>query len=76
MLYAPIDEQGLSLRGLPDAVDCRLAYVTPARQSPLGVIMSATRRLELLDWAQRHNGWIIEDDYDSEFNYHRAPLQR
>lgn len=74
LLYAPIDGQGLDLRGLPDAVDCRLAYVTPAHQSPLGVIMSATRRLELLDWAQRHDGWIIEDDYDSEFNYHRAPL--
>jgi GntR family transcriptional regulator/MocR family aminotransferase len=74
LLYAPIDEQGLDLRGVPDAINCRLAYVTPAHQSPLGVIMSATRRLELLDWAQRQDGWIIEDDYDSEFNYHRAPL--
>ena len=74
LLHAPIDEQGLDLRGVADAVNCRLAYVTPAHQSPLGVIMSATRRLELLDWAQRQNGWIIEDDYDSEFNYQRAPL--
>lgn len=72
--YAPIDEQGIDLRALPNMVNCRLAYVTPAHQSPLGVIMSATRRLELLDWAQRHDAWIIEDDYDSEFNYHSAPL--
>jgi GntR family transcriptional regulator/MocR family aminotransferase len=74
LLYAPIDEQGVDLRALSDSVNCRLAYVTPAHQSPLGVIMSATRRLELLNWAQRNNGWIIEDDYDSEFNYHSAPL--
>jgi GntR family transcriptional regulator/MocR family aminotransferase len=74
LLHAPIDEQGLDLRDIPDSIECQLAYVTPAHQSPLGVIMSATRRLELLDWAQRQNAWIIEDDYDSEFNYHSAPL--
>ncbi|MGY2284508.1 MocR-like pyridoxine biosynthesis transcription factor PdxR [Pseudomonas gingeri] len=74
LLYAPIDDEGLDLRGIPHSVNCRLAYVTPAHQSPLGVIMSATRRLELLDWAQHQNAWIIEDDYDSEFNYQSAPL--
>jgi GntR family transcriptional regulator/MocR family aminotransferase len=74
LLYAPIDQEGLDLRGIPDSSNTRLAYVTPAHQSPLGVIMSATRRLELLDWAQRQNAWIIEDDYDSEFNYQSAPL--
>lgn len=74
LLYAPIDNEGLDLRGIRQAANIRLAYVTPAHQSPLGVIMSATRRLELLDWAQRQNAWIIEDDYDSEFNYQSAPL--
>lgn len=74
LLHVPTDEQGLDLRGVPDSAVCRLAYVTPAHQSPLGVIMSATRRLELLDWAQRQGAWIIEDDYDSEFNYQSAPL--
>jgi GntR family transcriptional regulator/MocR family aminotransferase len=74
LLHVPIDEEGLDLHDVPGSIGCRLAYVTPAHQSPLGVIMSATRRLELLDWAQRQNAWIIEDDYDSEFNYHSAPL--
>ena len=74
LLYAPIDQEGLNLGGIIGATECRIAYVTPAHQSPLGVIMSATRRLELLDWAQRNNTWIIEDDYDSEFNYQSAPL--
>lgn len=74
LVHVPIDHEGLDLRDLPDSIECRLAYVTPAHQSPLGVIMSATRRLELLDWAQRQSAWIIEDDYDSEFNYQSAPL--
>jgi GntR family transcriptional regulator/MocR family aminotransferase len=74
LVHVPVDEGGLDLRGLSNSTGCRLAYVTPAHQSPLGVIMSATRRLELLDWAQHRNAWIIEDDYDSEFNYHSAPL--
>ncbi|VVP27076.1 PLP-dependent aminotransferase family protein [Pseudomonas fluorescens] len=74
LLHVPIDEEGLDLHDAPRSIGCRLAYVTPAHQSPLGVIMSATRRLALLDWAQRQNAWIIEDDYDSEFNYHSAPL--
>lgn len=74
LLFAPIDHEGVNLHGIPRSIKCRLAYVTPAHQSPLGVIMSATRRLELLDWAQRQNAWIIEDDYDSEFNYQSAPL--
>jgi len=74
IVYAPIDTEGIDLRGVTIPVNCRLAYVTPAHQSPLGVIMSATRRLELLDWAQRQDAWIIEDDYDSEFNYQSAPL--
>ncbi|WP_192983803.1 PLP-dependent aminotransferase family protein [Pseudomonas sp. EggHat1] len=74
IVYAPIDAEGINLRGVTIPVNCRLAYVTPAHQSPLGVIMSATRRLELLDWARRQDAWIIEDDYDSEFNYQSAPL--
>jgi GntR family transcriptional regulator/MocR family aminotransferase len=36
--------------------------------------MSLARRLELLDWAQRKDGWIIEDDYDGEYRYSGAPL--
>lgn len=74
IVYAPIDGEGIDLRGVTIPANCRLAYVTPAHQSPLGVIMSATRRLELLDWARRQGAWIIEDDYDSEFNYQSAPL--
>jgi len=52
----------------------RVVYVTPSHQYPLGLSMSASRRLELLDWAQRRRSWIIEDDYDSEYRYASRPI--
>ncbi len=52
----------------------KLAHVTPAHQSPTGVTMPVSRRLELLDWAAQAGCWIVEDDYDSEFSYDGAPL--
>ncbi|MFL5620935.1 MAG: PLP-dependent aminotransferase family protein, partial [Gemmatimonadaceae bacterium] len=62
---------GAGVRLAPDA---RLAYVTPSHQFPLGVVMSASRRLQLLGWARANRAWIIEDDYDSEFRYTGRPL--
>ena len=52
----------------------RLVYVTPSRQFPTGVTMSAARRLQLLRWADHADAWILEDDYDSEFRYASRPL--
>jgi GntR family transcriptional regulator/MocR family aminotransferase len=52
----------------------RLVYVTPSRQYPTGVTMSAARRFELLRWAHAADAWIVEDDYDSEFRYASRPL--
>jgi hypothetical protein len=54
--------------------NCRLAYVTPSHQYPSGVTLSLARRLELLAWAERTQGWIVEDDYDGEYRYSGAPL--
>ncbi|MDR3383162.1 MocR-like pyridoxine biosynthesis transcription factor PdxR [Cupriavidus basilensis] len=70
----PVDEEGISMDGICQHADAALVYVTPAHQAPLGLTMSVSRRLALLDWAQAHGAWILEDDYDSEFNYSRAPL--
>ncbi|HXB15297.1 MAG TPA: PLP-dependent aminotransferase family protein [Solirubrobacteraceae bacterium] len=50
------------------------ALVTPAHQSPTGVALSPSRRAVLLEWAARTGGVVIEDDYDAEFRYDRAPL--
>ena len=69
-----VDNEGLNCAELAQLQDCRLAYVTPSHQYPTGVIMSLARRLELLAWAERSGGWIVEDDYDGEYRYSGAPL--
>ncbi|MGX5792393.1 MocR-like pyridoxine biosynthesis transcription factor PdxR [Pseudomonas sp. E2-15] len=70
----PVDGEGIDCQVLNTLKDCRVAYVTPSHQYPLGVVMSLARRLELLAWAERAGGWIIEDDYDGEYRYSGAPL--
>ena len=74
----PVDEDGLITDALDNtpvsAIHSRLIYITPAHQAPLGVTMSVQRRLALLEWAAAHHAYVIEDDYDSEFNYNISPL--
>lgn len=69
-----VNHDGLDVDALQRLHDCRLAYVTPAHQYPTGVTLSLPRRLALLAWAKRVNGWIIEDDYDGEYRYSGTPL--
>ncbi|AWY42092.1 aminotransferase class I/II-fold pyridoxal phosphate-dependent enzyme [Pseudomonas putida] len=69
-----VDSEGIDCAELNALGDCRLAYVTPSHQYPTGVVMSLARRLELLAWAERTEGWIVEDDYDGEYRYSGAPL--
>ncbi|GFM88685.1 GntR family transcriptional regulator [Pseudomonas cichorii] len=68
-----VDEEGMRCADL-EHTDCKLAYVTPSHQYPTGVVMSLARRLELLAWAKKTQGWIVEDDYDGEYRYSGAPL--
>jgi GntR family transcriptional regulator/MocR family aminotransferase len=71
----PVDDEGLDVTaGVKLSPKARAAFVTPSYQYPLGVMMSASRRLQLLGWAQRAGAWIIEDDYDSEFRYGSMPI--
>ncbi|AKA21528.1 PLP-dependent aminotransferase family protein [Pseudomonas chlororaphis] len=69
-----VDHEGFDCAALAALGDCRLAYVTPSHQYPTGVTLSLARRLELLAWAERTDGWIVEDDYDGEYRYSGAPL--
>jgi GntR family transcriptional regulator / MocR family aminotransferase len=69
-----VDEQGLRVNELSDHPDVRVVITTPAHQFPIGVAMSPDRRLELIKWAERVGGLIIEDDYDAEFRYDRRPV--
>jgi len=69
-----LDADGLQRAAAPVGRTPRAVYVTPSRQYPTGITMSAARRLELLRWAAAGRVWIVEDDYDSEFRYASRPL--
>ena len=70
-----VDYEGLNVAvGVQRSRKARAALVTPSHQYPLGVVMSASRRLQLLEWAENASAWIIEDDYDSEYRYDSAPV--
>ena len=49
-------------------------FVTPAHQYPTGAVISGARRGALLDWLRRREAFAIEDDYDAEYRYDRAPV--
>jgi GntR family transcriptional regulator/MocR family aminotransferase len=66
----PTDDQGI--RDVPSGI--RAVAITPAHQFPTGVVLSPSRRRALLDWASAADGLIIEDDYDAEYRYDRAPV--
>jgi GntR family transcriptional regulator/MocR family aminotransferase len=71
----PVDQEGLNVaHGQSICPDARLVYVSPSHQYPLGVVMSLSRRLALLEWAHQAGAWILEDDYDSEYRYRGRPL--
>ncbi len=72
----PVDDEGLMIEQAATRWPAaRLAVVTPTSQFPTGVRMSLKRRLALLDWANSRQSWLVEDDYDGEFQYgtHRLP---
>src|SRR6202167_2389120 len=71
--YVPVDEQGLVVGELATS-GARAVVVTPAHQAPTGVVLSPARRHALTDWARRGGGYVIEDDYDSEFRYDKEPV--
>ena len=67
-----LDKEGLNIDNISSEVD--LLYVSPSHQFPTGIVMSAGRRMKLLSWANDKDGYIIEDDYDSELRYFGKPI--
>lgn len=67
-----VDREGLIVERLP--ADARVICVTPAHQFPLGSVMSARRRMALLQFAAARHAVVIEDDYDGEFRFGGRPL--
>jgi GntR family transcriptional regulator/MocR family aminotransferase len=70
----PIDREGLVIGKCSRQNSPRLILVTPSHQFPLGVTMSLKRRKALIEFAESRDGYILEDDYDSEFRFDGAPL--
>ena len=69
-----VDRHGLNTEQLQaDRSGANTLYVTPSHQYPTGVTLALERRLELTAWAAERQGWIIEDDYDSQFHYEGLP---
>lgn len=69
----PMDDEGLVIGPLRES-GVRSVVTTPAHQFPTGIAYSADRRAELLDWARSVDGFVLEDDYDGDFRYDRAPV--
>jgi GntR family transcriptional regulator / MocR family aminotransferase len=75
LIPVPVDSEGLDVAaGVKLCRKARAVYVVPSHQYPLGATMSASRRFQLLEWAQTSGSWIIEDDYDSEYRYESMPI--
>jgi len=75
LVPVPVDQEGMDVaQGIRRGRGARVVYITPSHQFPLGVTMSAARRMQLLNWATRNGAWIIEDDYDSEYRSGGRPI--
>lgn len=68
----PLDREGICVKELANSskrVRVKLVYVTPSHQMPTGATMSMIRRTQVIDWAERNDAYIVEDDYDGEYRY-------
>ena len=72
IIPVPVDRHGFAIDLLTQPASGML--ITPSRQYPMGMTMPLARRLAILEWANTNDGYIIEDDFDGEFNYNGAPL--
>jgi GntR family transcriptional regulator/MocR family aminotransferase len=75
LIPVPVDQEGMNVSEfIRRSQKARAVYITPSHQYPLGMTMSATRRMLLLNWAIRNGAWVIEDDYDSEYRFGSRPI--
>ena len=69
----PVDADGIRIEAL-ERIDADALVLTPSHQWPTGAVLSAEARAAALRWAERHDAVIVEDDYDAEYRYDRAPI--
>ena len=68
-----LDDSGINVAAL-EASDASVAHIMPSHQFPTGIVTTAARRRELLNWAREGDRYLIEDDYDSEFRMAGRPI--
>lgn len=76
LIPIPLRNQVLDVEALPglEPARARLLFCTPTHQYPMGGILDLSQRVALIQWAQKNDCWIIEDDYDSEFHFYNKPF--
>ena len=57
-----------------EASGARLAYLTPSSQFPTCSVMPTDTREAVLKWAERHDAYLLEDDYCRDFRYRERSL--
>ncbi len=68
-----VEADGIDVSQL-ESSPAKIVYITPSHQFPTGAVLPIQKRMRLLDWANKHDGVIIEDDYDSELRYNSRPI--
>ncbi len=66
------EHKGLDIQSILNS-DAKALYITPSNQYPMGTTLNIDERLKLIEWAMEKKRWIIEDDYDSEFQFAHRP---
>ena len=69
----PVGENGIRVESL-ERTDADALVLTPSHQWPTGAVLAPDARAAALRWAQRRGVLIVEDDYDAEYRYDRAPI--
>lgn len=72
--WSAMDNEGILMSSLQSS-QASVLHISPEHHYPLGTVMTAKRRQQLLKWLESDpNRYIIEDDYDCEFRYRGRPI--
>jgi GntR family transcriptional regulator/MocR family aminotransferase len=73
LVAIPVDRDGIRVDVLTRS-GADVVILTPAHQFPTGAVLSGERRAGILGWLREHDAIVVEDDYDAEYRYDRAPV--
>jgi GntR family transcriptional regulator / MocR family aminotransferase len=75
LLPVPVDREGMDVaHAIAAHARAKVVFATPSHHYPTGATLALARRVQLVEWAERNDAWIVEDDYDGEFRFSSAPF--